>query len=770
MNTKFKLKNENMDLSQDLICAAHNDELLARILINRGIDTAEKIRSFIDLKYYKPLQVEDIPELNDAVKIICDAITRKHKIAIYGDYDVDGVTATTILIECLRNFTDNITYHVPDRFTEGYGINIETVKSLARDNVKLIISCDCGISNMEEIKTAKQLGINVVVTDHHTLPQNIPPADLILNPKFLDYKHPAYNLSGCGVAYFLCRAILKHYEREEDAAKFLDLVALSIIADSVPLIGENRYLLKMGMPNVINSSRIGLSALYKTIRDNGRICEDDIAFQVAPRINAAGRLDSARLPVELLLCDNKQIAAILADKINNLNIIRKDIQQRIVDESIEIVETQKMHKNIIILYSDSWHQGVIGIAAGKIAEKCKKPVILLCPKQDTDIIIGSGRSTQNINIYELIKSCSMYLNKFGGHPMAAGLSLQKDNLDRFIFKIEDAAIKLFPGEQNIDCYADAYLQLSQINKDTYSRISLLAPYGEGFEPPIFVSRGIKVINDRITDKGHHFLVLSDYNNYTVPAVKWSGGHNSYKDSIYDIAYNIYSSPDNATEHGYTLKISVNNMTELEHSSKTDSELFKTNIIDARLHTIDSILKSHPKAEIFFEGIGSHNLSYKTQTRDTLHNTETLVLLSVPVNIEIFKEIISIAKPQNLLVNFTKSMDYTFKNFISNTLGVIKHILNKKNGMASMQYLEQLLCAEENILKTSFTYLRNYGKIEFEIDYQSNIVFFQKPNYNPGAANIQQIENQLKNALQDKNAYIRYMQNIDIDKLYALITQ
>lgn len=764
-NIQLKIKNENLKISKDLINAANNDELLARLFINRGINTKEKIDEILNWNKYKPFNTQDFQELKKSVDIIQESILLNEKIAIYGDYDVDGITATTILVKCLRKFTQNVIYHVPDRFTEGYGMNNDVIKSLARNDVKLIISCDCGISNVTEVETAKNLGLKVIITDHHTIPETLPPADVILNPKLFESEHIAYDLSGCGVAYFLCCAILKHYDREEEATQFLDLVALSIIADCVPLLKENRYLLKQGISRILKTDNIGLKSLCNTINSNVEISSDDIAFQIAPRINAAGRLDSARLPVELLLSEEQEKANLLADKINNLNIMRKDIQQRMIDDIMQIVETQKMHKNIIIAYNPDWHQGVIGIAAGKIAETYSKPVILLTLNQNSKTIVGSARSIADVNIYDLINNCSHHLIKFGGHPMAAGLSLDRHNLDKFIYCIEESSIKLLQGLGSTECYADQCIELTQINQELYDRISSLEPYGEGFEQPTFLTRNVMVLNDRITEKGHHFLTLTDDEQNIIPAVRWSGGKDSYKGATYDIIYNIYM--DSYNEN--SLKISINNMVKVKDLPKANIQLSKLNIIDARTEKIDDLLKKYPQATIYFEGLGSHKLAYKTKNRETLKQSEILILLSIPANTEILKEIVHISNAKTLLINFSQNPEYSFNSFIVNTLGVIKHIINTKKGMATIQYMENLLCVEESILKNSFTYLRNYGKIEFEINDDSNLIIFKKPNYNPGRIDRLQTENHLINALHDKNAYKRYMQNIDIEDLYKLLS-
>ena len=351
---------------------------------------------------------------------------------------------------------------------------------------------------------AKQLGMDVILTDHHNIPDEFPPADVILNPKLLDEGHRARNISGCGMAYFLCLALLESKGLQEKASDFLDLLALSLIADVVSLNGENRYLLKKALPVLFNTKRTGLKELLNIAEKNGRLeSEEAIAFQIAPRINAAGRMETARIPVELMLCKDADRAREMAEKIDLLNIERKRVQQLIIDKAVEMVETKKKNKTILVLFNEFWHHGIIGIAAGRICEHYRKPTILLSLKEDGNTVVGSARSIEEINIYELIKSCSRKLLKFGGHSQAAGLSLKKDDLDDFTREIETAAENKYYIKDQISVDVDMELKIERVTDELYARIESAGPYGEGFEAPQFYTREIRVVSDRKTEKPPH---------------------------------------------------------------------------------------------------------------------------------------------------------------------------------------------------------------------------------------------------------------------------
>jgi single-stranded-DNA-specific exonuclease len=355
LDVRINVLNREAVIPNAVLEAAGGDELIAKIFYNRGYMNPDTIRQMLNEAYYTPTLIEEFPGIDRAVERIQRAFRGREKICVYGDYDVDGVTSTVTLVGCLKFFTENVIYHVPDRFTEGYGMNEDVVRNLYTQGVTLIITCDCGVSNIKEINAAKELGMDVILTDHHNIPDELPKADVILNPKLLEPGHKARNISGCGMAYFLCLALLSHNGMEGRAKEFLDMLALSLIADVVSLNGENRYLLRQALPELFNTGRLGLKKLIKLAESHSKMeSEEDVAFQIAPRINAAGRMESARLPVELFLCEDEESAISMAAKIDYLNMERKRVQQQIIDEAVQMVETRKKNKTILVLFGEFW--------------------------------------------------------------------------------------------------------------------------------------------------------------------------------------------------------------------------------------------------------------------------------------------------------------------------------------------------------------------------------------------------------------------------------
>jgi single-stranded-DNA-specific exonuclease len=599
MDIKINILNKDVKIPEDVIQAANGDELIARIFFNRGYKTPEIIRQMLNEELYVPMKAFDFPRMDEAVDCVVDAIESNQLIAVYGDYDVDGVTSTVTLVQCLQSFTEKVIYHVPDRFFEGYGMNEEVIRSFADKGVALIITCDCGISNYNEVELAKNIGMKVVITDHHKLPDKLPKGDVILNPKLLPEGHNALNLPGCGMAYFLAIALFEHYKMENKNDELLDLLALALVADVVSLNGENRYLLKKALPVLFNTKRIGLPELFSIIKKTNTLeTEEDIAFQIAPRINAAGRMDTAKLPVELFLCNDKQKAADMAQKIDVLNSERKRIQQDIIKQAEQLVENKKKNKTILVLFNEHWHHGIIGIAAGKIAEMYRKPAILLATKEDGYTVVGSARSTDGIDIYELLRECTDKLLKFGGHSMAAGLSLKMEDVEVFTSEIERLAEKHYSINPKTIVNADAELTLGQIDESLYNRLLSAGPYGEGFEPPKFVTKNISVMSDRRTERNHHIMVLAGENGVRLSAVKWFGEATDYAGKICDIYYKLGKN----THKGNSKLQPV--IEYLNPEAEKTGYIFTGRFIDKRGAGVIDIINEYEDISVFYEGLGN----------------------------------------------------------------------------------------------------------------------------------------------------------------------
>lgn len=624
----MKYKIDNRVISREILTYLNNNEIIANILARRGYDTLESVRAFYEKESYKPTVWQEFPGMVKAQEITAEAIRLNKKIYIYGDYDCDGVTSTAVLMEGLGRFTKNLHYHVPDRFSEGYGMNIRVIEKMIAEGADLIITCDCGISNVEEIRRAKESGVSVIVTDHHTPPDILPAADVLLNPKFLDKNHKAYSISGCVMAWYLISAVYSFMGVEGEEEELLDLAAISVIADVVPLKGENRYIFQKGREKLASLKRVGIKALSEI----GNIVfegEEDIGFQIAPRINAAGRLDTARKAVDLMLETDYEKAVEQALEIEELNKSRKKIQDDIVYQAVRQVEEGR-DSNVNLLYGSEWHHGVMGIAAGKICEMYKKPAILLSLKEDNETIVGSARSTESVNIYELLKKSSKYLEKFGGHSQAAGLSLKKKNLEMFRKEIEKYSGE-FSIEEETGITADGELSIEMINREFGLELKKLSPFGEGFEKAKFYIKNVKVNSDRIIKNKHHIMEIEN-GSETIQATKWG------------------------IEAGENLSGKYLNVIGSVSYSETKGIKLEVDDFD--------IGDSGDKVSLKWIDLRNELTSVEISTGNTL------VIESIPPSIEMLKRIVSNSQASEIVIAFEKEI-LDINTLIQKYIGIIK---------------------------------------------------------------------------------------------------
>jgi single-stranded-DNA-specific exonuclease len=488
----WSLKNYTVEDSLILKNQMNISAITAGLLYQRGIKTREEAEKFLfgtldDIKGPWTLR-----GMKQAVQRIEKAVQNKEKIIIFGDYDVDGVCSIVILKECIEMLGGVADYYVPDRFEEGYGLNMQAVSILLEQQYKLLISVDCGIASVEEARFAAAGGMDIIITDHHTPGEILPQAVAVINPK-LDMEEDNYHLCGAGVAYKLALALQQHIMRKQDHSKWLDLVALATVADVVPLLGDNHILVKYGLKVMENTTRTGLKALLKEVElDNRSLTSWQIGFVIAPRLNAAGRLDSARQSVELLCTNNHKKAADIASYMNKLNNERRQIEETIYEQALNNIWDLNLHENnVIVVAGDNWHQGVIGIVASRICEKFYRPAIVI--SWDGNTGKGSGRSIKGFNLYNALKSCKEHLEQFGGHQMAAGLAIDRHELERFTSALNQYSKFIADGDiMHKTIQADGEILFDDINNDFIAELKSLEPYGEGNPQPGFILRNIMI--------------------------------------------------------------------------------------------------------------------------------------------------------------------------------------------------------------------------------------------------------------------------------------
>lgn len=483
------------------------NSLIARVLINRGISDFQEAIKFLKCDLKDLLPPENMKDMDKVVERVIRAIKNKETVFIYGDYDVDGITSISILLNFFRHLGMDVFYYIPDRQSEGYGLNKDAIDRIVLEGAKLIISVDCGISARDEIAYAKErYNLDIIVIDHHRVVGDLPSAYAILDPYREDCKFAFKPLAAVGVVFYFLIALRKRLREEglisvseqPNLKDYLDLVALGTIADIMPLKGENRILVKHGLKVLNKNKRIGLAQLVQSCAGKfEKISSKEISYRIAPRLNAAGRIEDPRYAVQLLTTDDPEVAKRLVAELNNHNSKRQRIEEEILRQAFEQIENMAdlSSRSSIVLASENWHIGVIGIVASRISRKFNKPTILFSIKDG--IAKGSGRSVGAFDLIEGIKKCSNYLLEYGGHKSAVGLSLGKENLDNFREAFEEVVVSSSEYIKELpELIVDEILELPDIKSDFFNHLEQIAPFGNENPEPVFYSSGFEVVSYR----------------------------------------------------------------------------------------------------------------------------------------------------------------------------------------------------------------------------------------------------------------------------------
>ncbi len=469
------------------------DRVLADLLVKRGVETFEQARSFFrpsldDL--HDPFLMKDMDE---AVERLHQAVSSGEKILVYGDYDVDGTTAVALVYSFIRRFTPDVDFYIPDRYDEGYGVSYKGIDWAIEGGFKLIITLDCGIKAIDKAEYAASRGVDMIICDHHLPEETLPAVVAVLDPKREDCTYPFDDLSGCGVGFKLVQAYSQRYGVPfESLVPLLDLLVVSIASDLVTMVGENRTLAHFGLKQLNENPHKGLLAMINLSNlEPGHITIDDIVFKIGPRINAAGRMESGRLAVELLTSEDVDQAMFIGEKINENNNDRKNIDREVTKEALEMVESGSClaKENATVVYNPKWSKGIVGIVASRLVEAYYKPTVVLT--KSNGFVTGSARSVQGFDLYEAIESCADLLENFGGHVYAAGLTLKEENVQEFARRLDSFIAGKITAEMLVPVVdIDARLDFSQITPKFFRILKQFQPFGPGNNNPVFVTENV----------------------------------------------------------------------------------------------------------------------------------------------------------------------------------------------------------------------------------------------------------------------------------------
>ena len=699
------LESEKEEITREILELA-GDPLVARILWNRGYRTLDAARAFLDPGCYNPADPSALPGMNDAVKLLVDSLASGEQICVYGDYDVDGVSATALLVRLLRSLGAEVTYHVPNRFTEGYGLNGDVIRDLAGGGCRLLLTCDCGIGSRAEVGLAQDLGMRAIVTDHHDIPEDRVTNCAVVNPKMLDPGHPCRSLPGVGVAYFLAASLCKRLAQPLDD-RLLQLVALGLVADVVPLLGENRYLLQRGLAAINTTAPLaGIAALMKLcgITD---LNEEGIGFQIAPRLNAPGRVSTPDLSVNLLLCDDPREADLLAQKLDDDNKQRRQLVESVLD-GLEEIEPD----GSVVLFDETWHQGIIGIAAGRLAESFKAPAALMTLREDGETVVGSARSIAGVDLYGCLSRVAGHLTRFGGHAGAAGFSLHRSDLVPFRQSLKaelDRALKTVAAATAGRPDVDAEVLFAAVDLDGFTKLRLLAPFGEGNPSPRFLTTAARIEACRSIGGGRHQRLVLSQDGASRTALRWWSREAPDTNLPVDVIYTLNRNDYNGAT---SIQLVIEQMAVAQNRPKPQPAPGERQleIVDLR-SAPGGQLPALPGGDTCLFGEGEPAATGPTN-RYSIRACDTLALTTIPAHLPVLREMLAIARCRRLVLAYPVGAASTTAPLIRRLMSLLKKIAGDNNH-TTLEYLASSTGEQEIAVILGLRVLRESGYLEWE---------------------------------------------------------
>lgn len=726
--------------------------LIAQTLLRRGIRSPVEAEAFLYPEKNPPSQ---FPDIQKAVDIIHAAIQSGEKICVWGDFDVDGQTSTALLVQTLRALNANVVYYVPVRGKESHGVHIESLKPIIENDAKLLLTCDTGITAHEAIEYANSRGLDVIVTDHHDLGESLPNAKVIINPKLLREDHPLRNLAGVGVAYKLAEALLKTRSSNLDSRissiELLDLVALGLIADVALLRNETRSLAKRGIEQLRNTKRPGLGVMAELAGASfDSLTEETIGFTFAPRLNALGRLGDANPAVELLLTNDSARARVLAAQIEGLNAQRRMLTKQVLDSAEALLKENPdlLNQPVIVLSHLNWPGGVVGIVANKLVERYHKPAILF-NESDDGILRGSARSIEGLHITEAISSQKNLLLGFGGHPVAAGMSLQKENLSAFR-KGLGRAIEKQLGDivfEEPTLQIDAWMGLSDLSIEFAGSLESLAPFGAGNPELTLATRNV-ILKSAIAlgkTKEHLRLNVEDENGEIASFLWWGGAGEELPptDSKFDIAYTL-----RATTYRGQRQVTLQ-FKEFRFSEEKSIEVKETRLEIRDLRSQPATLNLQPSTLIWAEG---PNRSAGVN-RLELTQADELTIYTTPPSPAELRKALDIVKPKIVYVFGVAPAEQKPDEFLTYLAGLCKYVLNQRRGKTTISELAAASAARENAVQLGLEWLAAGGQLTVSIEDDNVLLSKETQEKNPYLQ--AELFIALRGVLNETSAYRKY---------------
>ncbi|NPV07900.1 MAG: single-stranded-DNA-specific exonuclease RecJ [Anaerolineae bacterium] len=683
--------------------------LLAQTLARRGYTDPDRALAFLDPDAYTPAHPTDLPGLVRGCRRIEAAIAAKERILVWGDFDVDGQTATALLVSILQDLGADATYHVPIRAEESHGLNLPVLRRLLEDGPRLLITCDTGISDVEPIAFAHEQGLDVIVTDHHELPEVLPPALAILNPKLLPEDHPLRELSGAGVAYELAQELCRRAGRPGEEERHLDLVALGLVADLAVQTGDVRYLTQRGLRALRESGRIGLRALMEVAQvEQSRLTESHISFALAPRLNAVGRLADANVAVELLTTSDLSQARVIANELEGLNARRQLLCEQVFQAAQAQIEADPslLEAAALVLDHPAWPAGVIGIVASRLVERYHRPTVLIAAPEG-ELARGSARSIEGCNITEAIAEQAHLLAGFGGHPMAAGLTIEPDRIPAFRRGLAATVLRLVGRLEGPPPLAvDGYLPLADLTPQLVDDIERLAPFGPGNPPLTLATRGVTLRSQAALGRaGEHLqLYVQDQAGTVRRVLWWSGAGFPLPDGPFDLAYTV-----RASDYRGLREVQIE-WVDYRPAQGAHRRRPPIEVVDLRPYQdpagVLAALRQQEEVQVWAEVEGPQG----SVARDGLQPSSRLAIWTVPPGPEELEQALRSVSPTKVFLFARDPGTDEPTAFLHRLAGLVRYALRARQGRATLVGLAAATAQRESTVRLGLAWLAAHGDV------------------------------------------------------------
>ncbi len=698
--------------------------LVAQALVRRGMTTPEAARSFLDPQAYFPAPATELPGLASAADRVEAAIRAREPICVWGDFDVDGQTSTTILIQTLHALGANATYHIPVRDRESHGVNIPHLQEIIDNGTKLILTCDTGITASAAADYALSRRVDMVITDHHDLPESFPHAAAVVDPKLLTEGHPLSTLSGSGVAYKLAEELFMRFGRAEEAAQHLDLAALGLVADLALLTGDARYLVQRGLETLRTTKRLGLQIMMEMAElAPANLTEEHISFVLAPRLNALGRLGDANPAVELFTTSDLARVRVLATQLEGLNTQRQLLCSQVTQaaEAQLQADPSLLTQPVLVLGHALWPAGVVGIVASRLVEHYHKPAILFSTPTG-EPARGSARSVEGLNITAAIAAQKDLLLNFGGHPMAAGLALEQEKLPEFYRRLNKTARAMI-GEVETESILeiDGWLTLPDLTLDLAEALEILAPYGPGNKKLTLATHGLKLLS-AITigrNKEHLKLNVSDEASNSQTVLWWNGAGENLPEGRFDLAYTVRASDWRGTRQVQMEFVDFH----IIEAEKIEVGSKKFEIVDYRdakepLQVLSTV-KRQPSTLVWAEGEEKKGIGGKD--RNELEPADALAIWTIPPSPEELRAVLDKVQPQIVYLFAVTKPTEPPEAFLSRLAGLLKYVVNKRGGRVTYSELEAATAQRPVTVRNGVEWMISQGEISIEREKDDGLV-------------------------------------------------